>query len=145
MGVEASTPKSSGPLETPSQAAAAMSTPPAVKMERKKIKRWVQYTFERMGMPSRLKGTGVDQWMGKGGVVAAIIAHLGITMKSEHVLRVLERTYDAFLERKLATFDAGAVTFKKKKLRMNDQEAQLALKCDQEVQLAPSCEGGEGD
>jgi hypothetical protein len=126
-GGESSTPSPSGTLETPSQAAAAIS--PAVKMERKKIKRWIQYTFEGMGMPSRLKGTGVDQWMGKGGVVAAIIAHLDITMQAKHVVKVLERTYDAFLEGKLATFDAGVHTFKKKKLRMNDQEVQLALKC----------------
>jgi hypothetical protein len=111
MGPGPSTPKPSGALETPSRVAAAVK--PDVKMERKKVKRWMQYTFEGMGMPSRLKGTGAGQWMGKGGVVAAPTAHLGITMKAEHVLEVLERTYNAFLEGELSVFDAGVVTFKK--------------------------------
>jgi hypothetical protein len=106
IGPEPSTPKPSAALETPSQVAAAVK--PDVKKERKKVKRWMQHTFEGMGMPSRLKGTGVDQWMGKGGVVAAIIAHLGITMKAEHALKVLERAHNAFLEGKLSAFDAGA-------------------------------------
>jgi hypothetical protein len=117
-----------GATMSPSEAAASMKPAP-VAMERKKIRCWIQYTHEGMGMPARLKRSGEDQWIGQGGVAVAIARHLDIKWDSRCVVKVLERTYDAFLSNQLATFDAGVVTFKKKKARVSDPEIQIALKC----------------
>jgi hypothetical protein len=91
---------------------------------------FVQLCYEEMGCPPKFHEDGQECWNGKGGVIEAMLACLPFSMDKRTAVWVCEETFLAFKEKRLDSFDAGAMELggSKYKGTLSDDGISLALR-----------------
>jgi hypothetical protein len=78
------------------------------RLGRRKRRVFVQCVCEEMGCPPKFHHDGEECWDGKGGVIEATRLCLPFNMDKRTVVWICEMTWDAWFEKRLDDFDAGA-------------------------------------
>ena len=83
-----------------------------------------------MGCPPKFHHDGEEFWDGKGGVIEAMRLCLPFNVDKRTIVWICEMTWDAWFEKRLDDFDAGAVEEGQSvyKGSLSTDEIQLALR-----------------